>query len=476
MSKSIARNTAFITGAYVGQKIISFIYFTLIARHLGVEDTGKYFFAMSFTTIFVVFVDLGFTNVLIREVAKTVEKAQTYLSTIMAVKIFLGVLSYLGAVITINLLGYSLEIKELIYLSAITMIFDSIHLSVYGIMRALGNLKYEAIGIIGSQFISLILGTFFLYTGKPLIYLMVAFVIPSFINVCFSAGMLYKNYQIVLKPKFDVNAFIYLGRIVIPFAAAAVFARLYSYIDSVLLSKLASNAEVGWYSIPYKITFAFQFIPMALVAALYPRFSEAFIYDKSKLSYYFEQGVKYLLIIVLPIAVGIIVLAEKIVLALYTVEYLPSILPLQILMVSLIFSFLSFPIGAFLNACNRQITQTLIILSALVFNIVLNLFLIPKFGTMGAAISASVGNVLITVVGYFFVKNTASISHKEIFKTLFLVSLSALVMGFVVWIIGINYNYLLAILSGAIIYPTMLFATKILSKKQITEAYYLIKK
>ena len=61
------------TMASVGQKIISFVYFTMIANHLGAEKTGKYFFALAFTTVFVVFVDLGLTSVLGRESAKQKE-------------------------------------------------------------------------------------------------------------------------------------------------------------------------------------------------------------------------------------------------------------------------------------------------------------------------------------------------------------------------------------------------------------------
>lgn len=476
MSNSVAKNTAFITTAYIGQKIISFVYFTLIARHLGAESTGKYFFAMSFTTVFVVFVDLGLTNVLVREAAKIKEQAQNYFSTILSVKIILGLLSYVAAFVTINLMGYAVETKQLIYLSGVTMLFDSLHLSIYGVMRALGNLKYEAVGIVASQFITLILGSIFLYTGQPLIYLMIAFVVPSFLNVCYASAMLYKNYQIKLKPKFDEVIFKYLGRIAIPFALAAIFARVYSYIDSIILSKLAGDIAVGWYSIPYKITFAFQFIPMALVASLYPRFSEFFAKDKAKLVYYFEMGIKYLLIIVLPIAIGISVLAKDIVLSIYTPEFLPSVLPLQILMVSLIFSFLSFPIGAFLNACNKQTTQTIIIFCILVLNVVLNLFLIPKYGVIGAAFAALTGNILLTIIGYIFVQTITKISNWFLFKTLMRLFISAGIMGMLVWAVNQEWHWLFAIAVGAAVYPIMLFLTRTVTREQVREAVQLIRK
>jgi len=476
MPNSVAKNTAFITFAYVGQKVISFVYFTLIARQIGAESTGKYFFAMSFTTIFVVFVDLGFTNVLVRETARIKEKTQEYFSTILSVKIILALLGYLGAFVTINLMGYAVDIKSLVYLSALTMLFDSLHLSIYGVMRALGNLKYEAWGIVGSQFITLLLGSYFLYTGKPLIFLMVAFVIPSFLNVLYASIMLYRHYQIKLIPKFNKEIFKYLGRIALPFALAAIFARVYSYIDSIILSKMLGATAVGWYSIPYKITFAFQFIPMALVAALYPRFSEFFINDKEKLVYYFERGMKYLMIIVLPIAIGLTVLSKEIVLSIYTTEFLASIMPLKILMLSLIFSFLSFPIGAFLNACNRQSTQTAIVFGVLVLNVILNLLLIPVYGVVGAAIAAATGNIILTVVGYGFISKIAKLPHKLLLKDFFSLLFSALIMGIVVWAVSLKVHYLVAIVVGGVVYSAMLFLTRSITKEQVGEALSLIKR
>lgn len=476
MSGSVARNTAFITMAFVGQKIISFVYFTLIARQIGALDTGKYFFALSFTTIFVVFIDLGLTQVLIREGARIKEKIQDYFSSIILVKILLAVLTYASTVIVINLLGYSVEIKHLVYLSAVTMVFDSIHLSIYGVLRAIGNLKYEAYGIVGSQLLTLILGSYFLYTGKPLIYLILAFTVPSFINVCFAGIILWRKYQIKLSPKIDWDVIRLFSKIALPFALAGIFARVYSYIDSILLSKLVGVVAVGWYSIAYKITFAFQFIPLALVASIYPRFSEYFSNDKGRLSILLERSTKYLLIIVLPIVVGISILAKDIVLSIYSTDYLNSILPLKILLISLIFSFISFPLGAFLNACNKQSTQTAIVFVVMVLNILLNLLLIPIFGVVGASVSALTGNILLTIFGYYFVSKISIVSYRSLLFTVSQLLLSVIVMGLTVWFVNSKFHYIIAIVAGAIVYPFMLFITKSITKSQIIEAFSLIKR
>ena len=173
-----------------------------------------------------------------------------------------------------------------------------------------------------------------------------------------------------------------MAKIAVPFALTAIFTRLYAFADSILLSKLAGDEAVGWYSIPYKITFAFQFLPLALGASLFPRFSEYFVSDKQKLARSFEQGMKYLMLIVFPIAIGIGVLAHDIVITLYKEQFINSVLPLQILMVSLVFLFLSGPVSTLLNACDRQVTQTGIIGFVAITNITLNIFLIPRFGVV----------------------------------------------------------------------------------------------
>jgi len=473
---STSRNTILMTLSSVLQKVIAFGYFTLIARQIGAEGTGKYFFALSFTTVFVVFVDLGLTNVFVREAAKAKEKMSTYLQTILSIKFGLGILSYIALVIVINLMGYSKEMRHLVYLSGVTMLLDSIHLTLYGSLRALGELKYEAISIAGSQFVTLILGSIFLFLHFPLIYLILAFTISSALNVIFVGAVLVRKDNVSLRLKYDKVIARTLVRIAIPFGLAAIFARVYSYIDSILLSKMIGDTAVGLYSIPYKITYAFQFIPLALIAALYPKFSEYFANDKKKLAFVFERGVKYLLLVAIPIAVGIGVLSKDIILTLYTAEYLPSVLPLQILIASLVFSYLSFPIGAFLNACDKQVSQTTIVGLVMVLNITLNVLLIPPLGIVGASIAALCGNILLTIFGYAMVPKVARISHSYIARSFVQILLAGCVMGFAVFFVNEHAHFVYAILVGALIYPVALFLFRSVTVGEMREALILIRK
>ena len=85
--KNIAKNTSYLTIALIIQKVLSFSYFILLARGLGPENLGKYYFAISFTTIFAIFIDLGLVNYLTRETAKIKDKVPKLLANILGLKI-----------------------------------------------------------------------------------------------------------------------------------------------------------------------------------------------------------------------------------------------------------------------------------------------------------------------------------------------------------------------------------------------------
>ncbi len=471
---TVAKNTAFMTIASIGQKIVAFAYFAFIARTLTVADTGKYTLALSFTTLFVVFIDLGLTNVFVRESARMKHELERYVKSILGVKFVLAFCTYLAMVASLRFFGYTKDVNLLIALSGITMIFDSVHLTCYGALRAIGDFRYEARSMVASQTLTLALGSTALLLHLPLYTLILALTIPSMLNALYASTVLRRTYHIHLTPTIDRPLMRSWWRLALPFALSAVFSRLYSYADTIMLSKMAGETAVGIYSIPTKLTYAFQFVPLALVAAVYPRLSEFFIKDKQAMSLLFGQSLKYLLVVVAPITAGIIALAAPVIVLVGGVKYLPSTEPLQILMIGLFFSFLSFPIGSCVNAANKQSTQTTIVACALITNLVLNTLLIPVYGVAGAALAAVMGNIMLTVLGYIVVGRTIHVGHLDIASFALRVCVSAGVMGIVVHTIGQYTHVVFAMVAGVIIYPFMLWLTRTVTMADIRQARMLI--
>ncbi len=469
MVYSVAKNTSFLTAASIGQKIISFVYFTIIARIIGVENTGQYFFALTFQNIFAVFADFGVAQVLTREISKSSEKTQSIFSTALGSKFVFGGAAYVAVVIFVNLLGYSDQIKNLIYLAGLTMWFDNFHSLFYAVFRAKRNLFFESAGIVGSQLLTLLIGTIALIFRLPLIWLIAAYTIPSFLNMIFSGCLAVKYLGIRIQMSFKQIHWKEFLAMAWPFALAGIIGRLYAYSDSLLMSKMLGERELGWWSVPYKITFAFQFIPLALSASVYPVFSSLWLSDRAALAKLFEKSWRYLFTIVFPLSAGIFAIAGPFISTVYGDNYLPSILPLRVLMISLFFGYLSLLTGALLNAIGQQRKQTSIMAGALVINLALNIMLIPAVGIVGAAISALVSNVFIWIIGYVLIQKYIEFNHKTIFIYALRSFFPAIIMGLLVFLLTLKVSFILAIPIGMAVYFVLMFVSGGLSKQIILE-------
>jgi len=468
---SVAKNTTYYTLALIIQKILAFVYFSLIARFFGVEDTGKYTFALSFTTLFTILIDLGLAAVLTREIAKAKDRTRQYLSNILALKIPLALVTYLLVVGMINILGYPPLTKQLVYLSGIIMFLDSFSLSFWAAMRGHQRLKYESLGVVGLQIITVALGGLALYFKLGLALLVAALLIGSLFNLSFAIWTVARRLKINIIPHYEPEILKRLFRIGVPFALAGIFSRIYTSLDIVLLSALVGDKAVGWYSIPIKITLALQFLPMAFMAALFPAMSEYFVSNKEKLAKAFEKAMHYLMIISLPMATGIIVLAEQVILQVYTAEYLNSILPLRILMVSLFFLFINFPVGYLLNACNKQLTNTINLGVTVLVSVVLNILLIPRFSYVGAAYASLISTVVYFFLGMYWVPKIVKYSRWYLIKNFLRILAASLIMaGTVDYLLGfVQWYWLVPV--GAAAYFVVLWILKGVNRQDVVDVW-----
>ncbi|MFA5853755.1 MAG: flippase [Patescibacteria group bacterium] len=396
---SVARNTATLLVASILQKVIAFVYFALIARWAGVENTGTYFFALSWTLMFSVITDLGLTSVLIRESARDHARAESIMNQILTLKAPLIFLAMLLSVVAAWVLGTRGEALMMVAFGALVLALDGVSLMFYGVLRGHHMLSYEGIGLVIGQTMTLVIGGYVLKTGAPLQMLMLALVAGSAWNAFNSWRVVRKKLN--LRPCFVWDRAL-VGTIVrsaIPFALAGVFVKIYTNADVVLLTKLAGEEAAGLYSVPYKLTFAFQFIPMAFTAALYPAMSRAYAEDKTQLGDLLHKALWSLSVIVAPLVAGIVALGPEIVHMVYGADYASSILPLQILVFTLIFVFLDFPIGSLLNGSDRQATQTKLMGVATCISVALNVALIPVYGVIGVAIASLVSHFVLFTGG-----------------------------------------------------------------------------
>lgn len=463
----MTKNTAYLVSAFVGQKLLSFLYFTIIARTVGVDGVGRYFLAVSFTTIWSVFVDLGLANVLVREVAKFPEKAQKLLSNVLGLKVIFAVLTVIAVHVMARMLDYPDETRLMISIASVVMVLDSVHLVFYAVMRGFQNLKWEAVGVVSGQALTITLGSIFLVSGMPLPFLIVALLCGSTWNVAWSVWMMRRHFRISVDFRLDSSIVRFFWQVTVPFALAGIFSRVYSYIDSIMLSKLVSETAVGIYSVAYKVAFAFQFLPMAFAAAIYPAMSEYYVTSREKLGKLFYASLQYLLVIAVPLAFGVAGLARPFIVSVYGEPFLGSVLPLQILIFSLIFAFLYWPAGSLLNACDRQAKNTLVMGITMVANIILNAVLVPALSAVGAAIAALIGNAILFMGAFLYARSITVFDSRKFAVVAAKVALSAAVMLAAVMYLKEMMNFVTVVPFGAVVYVGILLVTGALTVSEI---------
>lgn len=470
MTKNIAKNTLYLTLAQVGQKVLAFVYFIFLARVMQPESTGAYFLTLSITMMFSIVAEFGINSVVIREVAKAPNKAKRWVKNALGLKLPLMVAAVVLANGAAHVMGYPERVQLLVLIASLSLVGDSIAAFFYGALRGLQKLKYEAVGQFVAKSIVVTLGGLVLVFAPSLSLLVLILFAGSLFNIGYATYNLVKETDHeILFPSWSGEWASKIFRIAVPFALAGLFVKVYSYTDSLLLGKFLGETAVGVYSVAYKFTYAFQFLPMAFVAALYPGLSAILKKDKTKVQKTFQDALWYMMLAVTPIVLGIFAIAPDIV-GLTGEGYGASVPVLQALIFVLFPLFLDFPIGSLLNAADRQVTKTTIMGVAMVINVALNLALIPVIGVMGAAYAALVSFTVMFLIGAYYVPQIIpGFSFWETAKQLFPILVSGLVMLGVALALQPVMSYILVIPVAAVVYVAMLFMTKAFKMRHVVK-------
>lgn len=408
--RRIARNTAYLTVAFVAQKLLSFLYFGYYSGLLGAVSTGRVFTAITFATIFGVFIDAGFSPVLIRETARRPEQAQRLLSSVLWFKAGFAIVAYLLLVISLNFTPYAPITRSLATIVGLGVVLESFTLTIYGVFRGFQDLKYEALGSVIFQILVFIVGGLAVRAGYSIMFLGVALVVGALANFLFAIAMLWRKHHLHLRLSIDRELVTPLIRTWLPFFIAAVLIRAYASVDIIFLSLLRGEHAVGWYSVAYKLTFALQFLPLALNNSVFPAFSRAFMVSRDALRAIFEQSFRFLLFLVVPLTTGVFLFVQPI-LNLRWAAYSQTAPALRVLILGLPFIFLNLILSSLLNATNRQRENTIHIAITLAVNVVLDIMLIPSLGHVGAAWASVASSVAFFLLSLRWVPRLTDLSY-----------------------------------------------------------------
>ncbi len=464
--RRIAKNTTILFLSQIISYILIFFYTIYIARYLGADGFGILSLALAFSGIFSIIADLGLSTLTVREVAKDKSLTKKYLENALLIKIILAFLTFGLIVLFLNLLGYPQETKIVVYLVSLSIILTSMSGIFYSIFQAYEKIEYQSIGQI---LVSIIM--FLGVIGA--IYYKFDVIGFSFLYLASSGVILFYNLIIyILKfsiPKLEYNKQFWKNIIkdALPFGLTGISGTIYTYIDSVMLSLIQGNEVVGWYNAAYRIVLFLLFIPSTINVTIFPSMSQSHISSPDLLKLINEKYFKFMIIIGIPLGVGTTLLADKIILLIFGQGYLNSIIALQILIWTIVFTFAGAGFARVLEATNKQLILTKISGICMIINIFINLILIPRYGLIGASISTVLTEIVL-VVGIFKVSYNYGfrIKTKKIFKDLLKIIIASLIMSIIILYLK-DWNLLILSFISILVYLSSLYALKGIDKEDI---------
>ena len=389
-----AGNTLLVLAARVVSRLVTLVAVIEIGRHLGDAGFGRFQTLVTYTALVATLVDLGFNTLYVREGARHLDQLGRYLDSMLSVKVLLSLAALLALFGVLHVPGLS----DLLWPGFAMMVLSTYSNLLRNTFYATGQLVWEALDIVLESVV--LLG---LVVVGALTHQGVAFYAWAYAASYGASCVWFLVLTIALgiaRPRWDFDTALLRSwlRAGLPLGVTFVLTNVYFKLDVPMLQRFRPYSEVGWYTLAYKPFESLLFIPITVRSVVFPVLSVYFRDSRAQMELALDKLYKALLIVGWPCTVGLLVLAGPVnhALALYP----ESEAALRILACAIVFMFVDNTFIAALNAMDRQGTYALIALAGLVFNFLLNLVVIPRWGYLGSSSSTVITEILLASLGF----------------------------------------------------------------------------
>jgi len=459
--QTILKNTIWLFLAQVITKFFTFSLFVCVAREFGPSNYGIFAFALSFVVLLGVLSDLGISSIATREFSREKKSKEEFVG-LLSLK-FILMLITLGVTFVACIFFFDQsEIQKIVLILAIYVIINRLSDLFYAYLEACHRMEYEAVAKILQAVFLVSIGFFVVFYFPSIQNLSLGYLVSALLFLFFL--LLFFHLKIYhLSFKWDVLLWKKYLSMSWPLAFVGLFAVIYVRIDSVMMGFFGQVTETGWYNAVYRII-QFTAAPAALISkSFFPFLSVAFKDSSKRFKKIISYHIEAMMVLAVPLVVGGVVLAPKIIDFLYGSEYSPSILAFQILILASGFIFLLTPFNRALIAANHQRKIFWVEFIGAIVNIVLNFILIPIYSLYGAAVATVITYfmmfVLFVLLSVKFVKVEIMTSRFQ--QTLISVILAVFLMYIVVSkLLFYSLSVLWLVVIGVIVYTLCLYVIK----------------
>ncbi len=443
--------------AFIGNtvaKISGSILFILVGRLIGPSEAGVFNLGITYYTILMALSTWGLNELLVREVSPRRDEGGRYFVNYLALRLTISTLLYAGLLVFLRLsLPYSEETTAVLRIMSLAIFPEAVFSLAQALFTANERLAVPTTAAIVNSVIRLGLGVWLIYNGAGATS--IAWVIPlsTAISLLVFPPALLRLFRRVPQKKSSIRLDWRFSRQQLGstkgFVLLEVFQTLNLQLDTFIISLLLTEAAIGYYGASQTILAGFLMIPVAVRLALYPLMARFKYEDAAKLAHLYHKSSQYLLIVGLPIAAGVFVLAQPIIFMIFGESFAPSVEALQISIWTLVFAMVAVPNARLMLVDNKQKQAGWLRGLTMVLSVSLNLLLIPRLGINGAAFARLFSTAIFFALVYVYVQRR--LLSDNILPEAIRPLIATVVMGVVIWQLR-NMFILIPIAAGMVIY------------------------
>jgi O-antigen/teichoic acid export membrane protein len=186
---------------------------------------------------------------------------------------------------------------------------------------------------------------------------------------------------------------------------ATMMSMIYDQIDTVMLRYMRSETEVGLYVASYRMMAIAISFASILGTVFFPLLSEATGQDQENEQRYLGWLGHASVGLALPIATGGFILAGPLTQLALGSQYTGSATLFRWLMLTVLAAPLASYFGSQLIPIARERKYLLAVGAGALVNVLLNLFLIPRYGAIAAAFTTAISQSVVASMNYYFVRD-----------------------------------------------------------------------
>ena len=380
----IVKKSSLLIFSQLAAKGVSFLYTLFLLRFLDPGMFGLYAVALAYFSLVSSVADFGISRYFVKEIAREEKDVSGLVTTVIFLRLF--VLCLVSIILGLGFFFFDHQnLRSLLSILAILAIVPSaLSWTVNDAFIATSKAKLYALGGVVVNLATTVLGVIFVTRGFSVVGVVLALLLGQYIYAFYSLAI-YSTQKIGLSKSFRKE---FIKEIIwgaLPYGFLSILGLIYFKIDTLMLAYIKGSFEAGIYSAAYRFLEAIVFVPTSVSLIVFPMMSKWHNLEPAKVAQLSRKIIRVMGVMGLAVMILYMTVLPEVI-RLFLPNYLPSIQIIQILALSIPFMFIHVPLSQALLSSDKYLKQIIMLSVVTVsFNVLTNLFFIPKYGLLAAS-------------------------------------------------------------------------------------------